>query len=122
MNASSAVNWRRPGISPTSRPCTSSPGPRAAIPPFTTIGDSRKSGFQPVVVPFGSKRPCDLGGLGSLQVFMCSAEANRTTTGDLPQSQTHFKLQSKNFFDLAHGQSPGWQADPPFRGDAFAVG
>ena len=30
--------------------------------------------------------------------------------------QPYFKLQSKNFFDLAHGQSPGWQADPPFRG------
>jgi hypothetical protein len=44
-------------------------------------------------------------------------EAYRTTTGDLPQSQA-FKLQSKNFFDLAHRQSPGWQADPPFRGEA----
>jgi hypothetical protein len=33
----------------------------------------------------------------------------------VPQPQAHFKLQSKNFFDLAHGQSPGWQADPPFR-------
>src|SRR5580658_9486205 len=32
--------------------------------------------------------------------------------------RAHFKLQSKNFFDLAHGQSPGWQADPPFRGEA----
>jgi hypothetical protein len=28
---------------------------------------------------------------------------------------TPVKLQSKNFFDLAHGQSPGWQADPPFQ-------
>jgi hypothetical protein len=33
-------------------------------------------------------------------------------------TQAHFKLQSKNFFDLAHGQSPRWQADPPFRGEA----
>jgi hypothetical protein len=47
---------------------------------------------------------------------MSGAEANRTTAGDLPQTQAHFKLKSKNFFDLAHGQSPGWQADPPFRG------
>jgi hypothetical protein len=33
-------------------------------------------------------------------------------------TQAHLELQSKNFFDLAHGQSPGWQADPPFRGEA----
>ena len=32
------------------------------------------------------------------------------------QPQAHIKLQSKNFFDLAHGQSPRWQADPPFPG------
>ena len=49
---------------------------------------------------------------------MCGAEANRATAGDLPQPQPYFKLQSKNFFDLAHGQSPGWQADPPLRGEA----
>jgi hypothetical protein len=49
---------------------------------------------------------------------MSGAEANRATSGDLPQPQAHIKLQSKNFFDLAHGQSPGWQADPPFRGEA----
>jgi len=30
----------------------------------------------------------------------------------------HFKSQSKNFFDLAHGQSPGWQADALFRREA----
>src|SRR5580698_7491726 len=34
------------------------------------------------------------------------------------KSTTGFGLQSKNFFDLARGQSPGWQADPPFRGEA----
>jgi hypothetical protein len=44
---------------------------------------------------------------------MCGAEANRATEGDLSQPQAHFKLQSKNFFDLAHGQSAGRQADPP---------
>jgi hypothetical protein len=49
---------------------------------------------------------------------MSGAEANRTTAGDLSQAQAHFKLQSKNLFDLARGQSPGWQADPPFRGEA----
>ena len=30
-------------------------------------------------------------------------------------SDVDVQLQSKNFFDLAHGQSRGWQADPPFR-------
>src|ERR1700742_4256654 len=72
--------------------------------------------FQTVIVPLGSKRPRDLGSLGSLQVLVCGAEANRAASGDRSQPQAHFKLQSKNFFDLAHGQSPGWQADPPFRG------
>jgi hypothetical protein len=28
---------------------------------------------------------------------------------DLPQPQADFKLHSKNFFDLAREQSPGWQ-------------
>jgi hypothetical protein len=46
------------------------------------------------------------------------AEANRATSGDLPWPQAHIKLQTKNFFDLAHGQSPRWHADPPFRGEA----
>jgi hypothetical protein len=31
---------------------------------------------------------------------------------------TKATVSAKNFFDLAHGQSPGWQADPPFRGEA----
>ena len=60
--------------------------------------------------------PAGLGSFGSLQVLVCGAEAIGATPGDLPQPQAHFKLQSKNFFDLAHGQSPRWQADPPFRG------
>jgi hypothetical protein len=74
--------------------------------------------LQAVIVPLGSERPRNLGSLGSLQVLMSGAESNRATAGDLPQPQAHIKLQSKNFFDLAHGQSPGWQADPPFRGEA----
>src|SRR5579863_4601164 len=72
--------------------------------------------LKPVIVPLWSERPRDLGSLGPLQVLMCGPEAYRTTAGDLPQPEPHFKLQSKNFFDLAHGQSPGWQADPPFQG------
>src|ERR1700733_1273185 len=47
---------------------------------------------------------------------MNGSEANRTTAGDCSQPQTHGKLQSKNFFDLTHGQSPGWQAILPFSG------
>jgi hypothetical protein len=46
---------------------------------------------------------------------------NRTTTGDLPQPQAHFKSQSQNFFGLAHGQSPGWQATLPFLGRLPAI-
>jgi hypothetical protein len=74
--------------------------------------------LKPVIVPFRSKRPRDLGSFGPLQILVCGAEANRAASGDLPQPQAHIKLQSKNFFDLAHGQSPGWQADPPFREEA----
>jgi hypothetical protein len=71
-----------------------------------------------VIVPLRSERPRNLGGLGPVQVLVGGAEPNRATSGDLPQPQAHIKLQSKNFFDLAHGQSPSWQADPPFRGEA----
>jgi hypothetical protein len=74
--------------------------------------------LKPVIIPFRSERPRDLGSLGSLEVLMSRTEANRATSGDLPQTQAHFKLQSKNFFNLAHGQSPGWQADPRFRREA----
>src|SRR5579885_896555 len=72
--------------------------------------------LQAVIVPLGCERPPNVGSLGSLQVLVCGTEANRATSGDRSQPQSHFKLQSKNFFNLAHGQSPGWQADPPFRG------
>jgi hypothetical protein len=48
-------------------------------------------------------------------------EANRTTARDLPQFQAHFKSQSQNFFGLAHGQSPGWQAIRPFLGRLPAI-
>src|SRR5215469_5044926 len=40
--------------------------------------------LQPIIVPLGSERPYNLGGLGSLQVIVGSAEANRATPGDLP--------------------------------------
>jgi hypothetical protein len=71
---------------------------------------AKQSGLQPVVVPILPERPSDSGSFRSLQVLMYGPEANRATAGDLPQPQAHCKLQSKHFFDLAHGQSPGWQA------------
>src|SRR5579885_3334463 len=77
---------------------------------------AKQRDLKPVIVPLRSKRPRDLGGFGPLQVLVCSAEANRAASGDSSQPQAHFKLQSKNFFDLAHRQSPGWQALPPFPG------
>jgi hypothetical protein len=54
----------------------------------------RSDGFRP-------KWPRHFGSFGPLLVS--GPEANRATAGDLPQPQAHFKLQSKNFFDLAHG-------------------
>jgi hypothetical protein len=71
-----------------------------------------------VIVPLRPERPRNLGSFGPLQILVSGAEADRATPGDLPQPQAYFKLQSKNFFDLAHGQSPGWQADPPFQREA----
>src|SRR5215471_1028385 len=49
--------------------------------------------LKPVVIPLRSKRPRDLGGFGPLQILMCSAQANRATSGDSSQPQTHIKLQ-----------------------------
>src|SRR5205814_988466 len=59
--------------------------------------------LQPIFVPILPKRPRDSRRFGSLQILMDGSESNRATAGDLPQPQAHVKLQSKNFFDLAHG-------------------
>src|SRR5579883_1350945 len=77
---------------------------------------AEQGSLQPVFVPFFPKRPRHSRRFGTLQILMDGSEANRTTAGDCPQPQTHSKLQSKNFFDLTHGQSPGWQAILPFSG------
>src|SRR5579862_569765 len=77
---------------------------------------AEQGSLQPVFVPILPKRPRDSGSFSSLQILVNGSKTDRATAGDLPQPQAHIKLQSKNFFDLAHGQSPGWQADPPFRG------
>jgi hypothetical protein len=77
--------------------------------------------LQPIFVPILSKRPRDSRRFGSLQILVDGPEANRATTGDLPQPQAHFKSQSQNFFGLAHGQSPGWQAILPFLGRLPAI-
>src|SRR5580700_1431264 len=37
--------------------------------------------LQPVIVPLRSKRPCDLGSFGPLQILVGSAETNRATPG-----------------------------------------
>src|ERR1051325_9463279 len=65
---------------------------------------AEQRGLKTVIVPLESKRPRYLGSFGPLQVLVCGAEANRAASGDRSQPQAHFKLQSKNFFDLAHGQ------------------
>src|SRR5579863_9066151 len=76
---------------------------------------AEQRGLKSVIIPL---RPCDLGSFGSLQILVCGAEANRAASGDCSQPQADIELQSKNFFYLAHGQSPRGQADPPFRGEA----
>ena len=82
---------------------------------------AEQGSLQPLFVPILPKRPRDSGRFGSLQILVDGSEANRTTTGDLPQPQAHFKSQSQNFFGLAHGQSPGWQAILPFLGRLPAI-
>lgn len=75
---------------------------------------TEQSSLTPVLIPILSKRPSDASSFGSLQILVSGSEANRATAGDRSQPQAQFKSQSKYFFDLAHGQSPRWQADPPF--------
>jgi hypothetical protein len=82
---------------------------------------AEQGSLQPLFVPILSQWPRDSGSFGSSQILVDCSEANRTTTGDLPQPQAHFKSQSKNFFGLAHGQSPGWQAILPFLGRLPAI-
>jgi hypothetical protein len=78
---------------------------------------AEQRGLKPVIIPLRSKRPRDLGSFGPLQILMGGAEANRATPGDLPQPQAHIKLQSKNFFDLAHNLLAG-KLILPFEGEA----
>src|ERR1700735_3881259 len=66
--------------------------------------------FKPVFVPITRERPRHSGSFGSLQILVGGSQANRAAAGDRSQPQAQVKSQSKNFFDLAHGQSPGWQA------------
>src|ERR1700733_16177232 len=81
---------------------------------------AEQGSLQPVFVPILPKRPRDSGSFSSLQILVYGSKTNRATAGDLPQPQAHIKLQTKNFFDLAHGQSPGWQAILPFLGRLLA--
>jgi hypothetical protein len=81
---------------------------------------AEQGSLQPVFVPIVSQRPGHSGSFGPLQILVYGSETNRATAGDLPQPQAQSKLQSKNFFDLAHGQSPGWQAILPFLGRLLA--
>jgi len=66
--------------------------------------------LKPIFIPILAKRPSDAGRFGSLQILVGGSQADRATAGDRSQPQAQFKSQSKNFFDLAYGQSPGWQA------------
>src|ERR1019366_5256170 len=75
---------------------------------------TEQSNLQPILIPILPKRACHSGSFGSLQILVSSSKADRATAGDRSQPQAQFKSQSKIFFDLAHGQSPRWQADPPF--------
>jgi hypothetical protein len=77
---------------------------------------AEQGSFEPVLIPLLPKRPLQSRRFGPLQILMNGSEANRTTAGDCPQPQTQSKLQSKNFLNFAHGQSPGWQAILPFSG------
>src|ERR1700733_12572449 len=82
---------------------------------------AEQGSLEPVIVPIIPKRPRDSGSPGSLQILMYGSETNGATASDLPQPQAHFKPQSKDFFGLAHGQSPGRQAILPFLGRLPAI-
>ncbi len=63
---------------------------------------AEQGSLQPVFVPILPERPRDSGSFSSLQILVNGSKTDRATAGDLPQPQAHIKLQSKNFFDLAH--------------------
>ena len=65
--------------------------------------------------PLQSQGQRDFGSSGPLRGLVSGPEADRTTADDLPQPQGP---PQTSIAELAHGQSPGWQADPPFRGEA----
>ena len=89
---------------------------RGGASPWWTAEQGR---LQPVFVPILAQRPRDSGCCGSLQIVVDGCEANRTTAGDLPQTQARpLQISISMFFGLAHGQSPGWQAILPFFGEA----
>src|SRR4029077_8249381 len=50
------------------------------------------------------------------QILRHGGLANGATARDLPLPHSQLESKSENFLDLSHGQPPGWQADPPFRG------
>jgi len=54
---------------------------------------AEQGSLQPVFVPILLKRPRHSSSFGPLQILMNGPEANRTTAGDCPQTQTHSKLQ-----------------------------
>src|SRR5271154_4744161 len=51
---------------------------------------AKQGSLQPLLVPILPKRPRDSRRFGSLQILVDGPEANRATTGDLPQPQAHF--------------------------------
>jgi hypothetical protein len=70
------------------------------------------------VIPAIRQRPADTYRFGPFEVVGDRGLADGATPGDLPLPQTQLMPQSKNVFDLAHGQSPVGQTDSPFQGEA----
>jgi hypothetical protein len=72
--------------------------------------------LKPGLIPAFRKRPPDTGRVRSLQILGDRSLPDPAASGDLPLPETGLELQTKDFFDLAHGQSPGRQSDPPLAG------
>src|SRR5258708_18186728 len=66
-----------------------------------------------LLVPLLSERPHHTGCGGPVEVIMNGALANRTGTGNGPLPQPQLEAEAEDFYDLTHGQSPGWQAVSP---------
>jgi len=66
-----------------------------------------------LLVPLLSERPHHTGCGGPVEVVMNGTLANRTGAGYGPLPQPQLEAEADDFYELTHGQSPGWHSVSP---------